>query len=64
MKKSDVRGFSKVFGFTLTQTLRAKSFVITMIIMAVFALGASPVMSALNKDKDKESPRKYLGHTL
>ena len=56
MKKSDVRGFSKVFGFTLTQTLRAKSFVITMIIMAVFALGASPVMSALNKDKDKESP--------
>ncbi len=56
MKKSELRGFKDVFSFTFLQTLRTKSFLITMIIMILIMFGMSPVMSLVSGGKDKKSP--------
>lgn len=56
MKRSELKGFSAVFKFTFTQAIRAKSFIVTMIVMIIFAFGMSPVMALINKgDSDKET---------
>ena len=52
MKKSEFRGFSQVFKFTLIQTVRQKSYYITLIIMLLFSALAFPVMSLLNGGGD------------
>lgn len=52
MKKSEFRGFSQVFKFTLIQTVRQKSYYITLIIMLLFSALAFPVMSILNGGGD------------
>ncbi len=57
MKKSDLRGFSNVFTFTLTQALKAKSFIITMIITVLFATGLFPFMAVINGSKNKEDAK-------
>ncbi len=44
MKKSELRGTREVFLFTLSQTLKNKSYVIFMIIMLVLALASGPIM--------------------
>ena len=56
MKKSDFRGVSDVFRFTFLQAVKSKSFVITMIVMVIFAIALFPVMGLLNGGKSGKSP--------
>lgn len=51
MKKSDYSGFGQVFSYTLSQSLKAKSFIVTMIIM-VLAIGVVfPVLNYKSSNK-------------
>lgn len=49
MKSSEFRGFTSVLKFTLTQTLKQKTYVVSLIIMMLFSIGAFPVMKLINK---------------
>ena len=38
MKKDSVKGWRDVFTFTLTQTLKSKAYIVSMVIMMVIAM--------------------------
>lgn len=53
MKRSDYSGFSQVFKYTLGQSLKAKSFVVTMLIMVLVIAIGFPVLNIVNNSKDE-----------
>lgn len=50
MKSSDFRGFKSVFKFTMGQSLKQKSLIVTFVILLLFSL-AMPVISKLKNNK-------------
>ena len=58
MKKDNVRGWKDVFTFTLTQTLKSKTYIVSLIIMIVSAMISMPVMNILMKGNTMEEPEK------
>ena len=59
MKKDSVRGWKDVFTFTLTQTLKSKTYIVSLIIMIVSAMISMPVMNILLKGNNiAEGPEK------
>ena len=58
MKKDSVRGWKDVFTFTLTQTLKSKTYIVTLIVMIVSAMISMPVMNILLKGNMMEGPEK------
>ncbi len=54
MNKESLRGFKSVFAFTFTQFVKAKSFKIICIVLAVIALAAFPVLTLIQKSSEKE----------
>ena len=59
MKKSEFRGWTDVFRFTLVQTWKNRSFLITMIIMWIICLLAVPVLSFFTGDKKGKGEEEY-----
>lgn len=57
MKKSEYSGFMQVFRYTLGQSVKAKSFVITMLIMGLIIAASFPVLNYMNREDEviKES---------
>lgn len=53
MKNSEFRGFKAVFKFTLSQTVKQKSFIIPFVILLIAAMAVAPVQKLRNKDKDQ-----------
>lgn len=45
MKKTEIRGWKDVFSFTVTQTIKSKAYIITLVIMCVLVLLSMPVMN-------------------
>lgn len=50
MKKDSARGWKDVFTFTLTQTVKSKSYIISLIFMIVCAMVSMPIMNMILKD--------------
>ena len=59
MKKSEFRGWTDVFRFTLVETWKNRSFLIFMIIMWVICFFAVPVLSLLTGDKKGKGDEEY-----
>lgn len=53
MNKSEFRGLGNVFRFTLEQYVKTKSYIITLIFMAVFALAIFPFIAIRNGNEAK-----------
>ncbi|MCR5153611.1 MAG: ABC transporter permease [Lachnospiraceae bacterium] len=47
MNKEEIRGWKDVFSFTLIQTLKSKSYIVSMAILMIIAFISTPVMSKL-----------------
>ena len=45
MKKDSIRGWKDVFTFTLTQTLKSKAYIVSLVIMMVIAMVSMPLMN-------------------
>jgi ABC-2 type transport system permease protein len=62
MKKSSISGWKDVFSFTLNQTLKSKSFIVSFIVMLVICVGVMPVLSMVlgNGKEDEPSMSKIL----
>ena len=59
MKKDSVRGWKDVFSFTLTQTLKSKAYIVSLIIMVVSAMISMPLMNIFLKGNNiAEGPKK------
>ena len=58
MKKDSVRGWKDVFTFTLTQTLKSKTYIVTLIIMIVSAMISMPLMNTFLKGNVVAGPEK------
>lgn len=58
MKKDNVRGWKDVFTFTLTQTLKSKTYIVSLIIMIVSAMISMPVMNIFMKGNTVEELEK------
>ena len=58
MKKDSVRGWKDVFTFTLTQTLKSKTYIVTLILMVVSAMISMPLMNIFLKGNVVEGPEK------
>ena len=58
MKKDNVRGWKDVFTFTLTQTLKSKTYIVSLIFMIVSVMISMPVMNILMKGNTVEEPEK------
>jgi len=59
MKKTNLTGVGNVFSFTLTQTLKSKSFITSLIIMLTFSLISMPILYIITgglKKKNAPSP--------
>ena len=56
MKKSSITGWQDVFSFTLIQTLKSKTFVITTVVMIVLALASMPLMSFITGSSTETDP--------
>ncbi len=59
MKKSEFRGWTEVFRFTLAQTWKNRSFLIFMIIMWIVCFAAVPVLSAFTGAKKNKGEEEY-----
>lgn len=55
MNSSEFKGFSSVFKFTLTQTLKQKSYIVTLIIMVMFSVGVFPVLKLVNMTDEADT---------
>lgn len=55
MKKSSLTGWKDVFSFTLAQTIKSKSYLVSFLIMLIIAIGVMPIISMINND---EEPKK------
>lgn len=58
MKKDSVKGWRDVFTFTLTQTLKSKAYIVSMVIMMVIAMVSMPLMNMLLLNGVTEGPEK------
>ena len=58
MRKDSMRGWKQVFGFTLTQTLKSKAYIVTLVIMMILAMVSMPLMNALLLNGVTEGPEK------
>ena len=58
MKKDSVRGWKDVFTFTLTQTLKSKTYIVTLIIMIVSAMISMPLMNIFLKSNTMKGSEK------
>ena len=58
MKKDTVRGWKDVFAFTLTQTLKSKTYLVSLVIMIVSAMISMPLMNIFLKGNVVEGPEK------
>ena len=56
MKKDSVRGWKDVFRFTMTQTLKSKAYIVTMVIMIMIAMVSMPIMNIIMKDGTMSEP--------
>lgn len=45
MKKTEIRGWRDVFSFTVTQTIKSKAYIASLVIMCVLVLFSMPVMN-------------------
>lgn len=53
MKKSNMSGWKDVFSFTLVQTLKSKSFIVSFFILLIISIGTIPVISMLTNDESE-----------
>lgn len=63
MKKTNLTGVGNVFSFTLTQTLKSKSFITTLIIMLTISLMSMPIINIITgglKDQNAPNPIKKV----
>lgn len=60
MKKNSLSGWKDVFTFTLIQTLKSKSFLVSFLIMLIISVGAMPVLSIVLKDKDEQASKSLI----
>jgi len=58
MKKDSVRGWKDVFTFTLTQTLKSKAYIVSLVIMMVIAMVSMPLMNTFLLNGTVEGPEK------
>ena len=58
MKKDSVRDWKDVFTFTLTQTLKSKTYIVSLIIMMVIAMVSMPLMNTFLLNGTTEGPEK------
>ena len=58
MKKDSVRGWKDVFTFTVTQTLKSKTYIVSLIIMMVIAMVSMPVLNTVLLKDTLEGPEK------
>lgn len=58
MKKDSVRGWKDVFIFTLTQTLKSKTYIVSLVLMVVIAMISMPLMNTFLFKKTSEGPEK------
>ena len=56
MKKDSVRGWRDVFTFTLTQTLKSKAYIVSLVIMMVIAMVSMPVLNTFLLNGATEAP--------
>lgn len=56
MKKDSVRGWKDVFTFTLTQTLKSKTYIVSLVIMMVIAMVSMPLMNRFLLNDATEGP--------
>lgn len=56
MKKDSVRGWKDVFTFTLTQTLKSKAYIVSLVIMMVIAMVSMPLMNLFMSESGVEGP--------
>jgi len=58
MKKDSIRGWKDVFNFTLVQTLKSKTYIVTLIIMIVIAMVSMPLLNTFLLNGTTEGPEK------
>lgn len=58
MKKDSVKGWKDVFTFTLTQTLKSKTYIVSLVIMMVIAMISMPLMNTFLLNGTTEGPEK------
>lgn len=58
MKKDNIRGWKDVFRFTLTQTLKSKTYIVSLIIMMVLAIVSMPLMNMFLLKGTAEGPER------
>ncbi len=58
MKKDSVRGWKDVFTFTLTQTLKSKAYIVSLVIMMVIAMVSMPLLNTFLLNDTVEGPEK------
>lgn len=58
MKKDSIRGWKDVFTFTLTQTLKSKTYIVSLVIMMVIAMVSMPLMNTFLLNGTTEGPEK------
>lgn len=56
MKKDSIRGWKDVFTFTLTQTLKSKTYIVSLVIMMVIAMVSMPLMNTFLLNGTTEGP--------
>lgn len=55
MKKSSITGWKDICSFTMIQTLKNKTFIVSYVIMLVFALAMVPVINTVVSTTDKDT---------
>ena len=58
MKKDSVRGWKDVFTFTVTQTVKSKAYIVSLVIMIVIAMVSMPLMNTFLLNGVTEGPEK------
>ena len=58
MKKDSVRGWKDIFTFTLTQTLKSKVYIVSLVIMMVIAMVSMPILNMFLLKDTVEGPEK------
>lgn len=60
MKKDNIRGWKDVFSFTLFQTLKSKTYIVSLIIMMAIAMISMPLMNTFLLKGVAEGPEKSV----
>lgn len=69
MKKTEIRGWKDVFSFTVTQTIKSKAYIASLVIMCVLVLISMPVMNLIMsaptaEDMEKSSIEKVYVYNM